>query len=68
MSSTFGFVEPPDAIGCWDYDLESDAIATQIVLRATGDNTPAKCFPVNGGTVTLTVNGNGSSSRAVSLP
>ncbi|MGH3860745.1 type IV pilin protein [Actinokineospora sp.] len=68
VSATFGFVEPPDAVGCWDYDLESDATATVIVLRATGDTTPVKCLPVNTGTVTLTVSGNGSSSRAVSLP
>lgn len=68
MSPTFGFVEPPDAIGCWDYDLAADATATQISLRATGDTTPVKCSPVNSATVTLTMNGNGSSSRSVVLP
>ncbi len=68
MSSTFGFVEPPAALGCWDYDLAAAGTATQIQLRATGHSTPAKCVPVNTGTVTLTVNGDGSSSRAVVLP
>lgn len=68
VSSTFGFAEPPDAVGCWDYDLVADAIATQIQLRATGDNTPVKCSPVDTGVVTLTVNDDGSSTRSVVLP
>ncbi len=57
-----------DAVGCWDYDLAAAATATQIQFRATGDDTPVKCLPVNTGTVTLTLNGDGSSSRAVVLP
>lgn len=68
MSATFGFVEPRDAVGCWDYDLVVDATAPQIQFRATGDNTPVKCAPVNTGTVTLTLSGDGSSSRSQSLP
>ena len=68
MSATFGFVEPPDAVGCWDYDLVADGTAVQLQLRATGDNTPQKCTPVNTGTIILTLNGDGSSSRALNLP
>lgn len=68
MSSTFGFVEPPDAVACWNNDLVADAAAAQIQFRATGDITPAKCTPVNMGTVALTLTGDGSSSRAQSLP
>lgn len=68
VSSVFGFVEPPDAIGCWDYDLSADATDTEIRFRATGDNTPIKCSPVNTGTVTLTLYGDGSASRSTNLP
>jgi prepilin-type N-terminal cleavage/methylation domain-containing protein len=68
MSSTFGFSEPPDAVGCWDYDLMADGTATQIAFRATGDDTPTKCLPINTGVVTLTLNGDGSTSRTQTLP
>jgi type IV pilus assembly protein PilA len=68
VSSTFGFSEPPDAVGCWDYDLVAAATATQIAFQATGDNTPVKCTPVDTGVVTLTVNGDGSSTRTQTLP
>jgi len=68
VSGTFGFVEPPDAVGCWDYDLSLDGTATQIGFRATGDNIPTKCSPVNGGVVTLTLNGDGSTTRTQTLP
>ena len=30
VSATFGFVEPPDAVGCWDYDLAVDGTATEL--------------------------------------
>lgn len=68
MTSVFGFSEPPDAVGCWDYDLASDGTATQLVLRATGDNTPTKCLPINTAVVTVTLNGDGSTSRTQTLP
>lgn len=68
LSSTFGYVEPPDAVGCWDYDLAANATATQIILRATGDDTPIKCQPVNTGVVTLTLYGDGTSTRSQTLP
>ena len=68
VSATFGFVEPADAVGCWDYTLAAPGTATEILFQATGDNTPVKCSPVNTATVTLTVNGDGSASRAVVLP
>jgi len=68
MSSTFGFVEPPDSVGCWDYTLVSDGTDTEIQFRATGDNDPVKCQPVNGGTVTLILYSNGSSTRTLVLP
>jgi prepilin-type N-terminal cleavage/methylation domain-containing protein len=68
MSSTFGFSEPPDAVGCWDYDLFIDGTATQIGFRATGDNTPTKCLPIDTGVVTLTLNGDGSTTRTQTLP
>ncbi|MGQ0549156.1 MAG: type IV pilin protein, partial [Armatimonadota bacterium] len=43
MSSTFGFVEPPDSVGCWDYTLVQPADSNDIRFRATGDNDPIKC-------------------------
>jgi len=68
MSSTFGFSEPPDAVGCFDYDLMADGTATQLAFRATGDNTPTKCLPIDTGVITLTLNGDGSTTRTQTLP
>ena len=68
VSSTFGFSEPPDAVGCWDYSLLADGTATQIGFQATGDNTPTKCLPIDTGVVTLTLNGDGSTTRTQTLP
>lgn len=68
VSSTFGFAEPPDAVGCFDYDLTADATATQITFRATGDNTPTKCLPIDTAVVTLTLNGDGSTTRTQTMP
>ena len=62
-----GFTAPPDANSCWDIAYGTIA-ATSVQMVATGDNTPAKCDPVNGATITLTLNGDGSSSRTQTLP
>ena len=64
----FGFQPPPDAESCWDFSLVADGTDTDIQFLATGDNTPTKCQPVNTGTVTLTLNIDGSSSRTANLP
>ena len=66
--TTFGFVGPDDADSCWDYGLAAAGSASELQLQATGDDTPIKCTPVNGGTVTLTLNGNGSASRSQNVP
>lgn len=68
MPTVFVFTPPDDADGCWDYGLAADGTSTEIQLLATGDNTPIKCAPVNGATVTLTLNGNGSASRSQNVP
>jgi len=68
VSSTFGFAEPPDAVGCFDYDLTADGTATQLTFRATGDNTPTKCLPIDTAVITLTLNGDGSTTRTQTLP
>lgn len=68
MSSTFGFVEPPDSVGCWDYTLVQPGDDNDIRFRATGDNDPVKCTPVNGVTVTLILYSNGSSTRTLAYP
>lgn len=68
VASVLGFTGPDDADGCWDYGLAADGTASEIQLQAAGDNTPIKCTPVNGGTVTLTLNGNGSASRSQNVP
>ncbi|MDI6771345.1 MAG: prepilin-type N-terminal cleavage/methylation domain-containing protein [bacterium] len=66
-ATVLGFVAPPDAVGCWDYTFPT-ATGTLIQIVATGNNTPAKCGPVNGATITLTLNNGGSFSRAQVLP
>jgi prepilin-type N-terminal cleavage/methylation domain-containing protein len=65
-----GFLPPPDANSCWDitYGTVDAGPPPGVPMVATGDNTPAKCDPVNLATITLTLYGNGSSSRAQSLP
>lgn len=68
VSAVFYFEAPDDADACWDFGLAADGTTTQIQLRATGDDTPIKCGPVNGGVVTLTLNGNGSASRSQNIP
>jgi type IV pilus assembly protein PilE len=68
FAGAIGFRTPPDAAACWDYGLAADATATQIQFQATGDNTPPKCTPVNGATITLTLRGDGSSLRDQVLP
>jgi len=68
FASAFNFHPPDDLVGCWDYDLAADGTATQIQLRATGDGTPVKCLLVSGTTVTLTLNGDGSSVRTRLFP
>lgn len=68
MAATFSFTPPDDTAGCWDYGLAADGTATGLQLLATGDSSPVKCFPVNTGTVTLTLSGDGSASRSESLP
>lgn len=57
---------PPDTSSCWDIDLASDATASQIIFRATGDTDPSKCGTVAGYTITLTINGDGSATRSSS--
>ncbi|MGH2405569.1 MAG: hypothetical protein ACRDGN_14080, partial [bacterium] len=66
--TVFLFTPPDDADGCWDFGLAADGTAIEIQLQATGDTTPIKCAPVNGATVTLTLNGNGSASRSQNVP
>ncbi len=68
MSGTFGFSEPPDAVGCWDYTLSAAGTATAIEFQATGDSTPTKCLPVDTAVITLTLNGDGSSTRTQTFP
>jgi len=74
MATTFGFT-PPGGIaagqgGCWSYDLAAAGTATQIQLRANDapggtPGTAPRCGPLPGtGTITLTLNGDGSSSRS----
>lgn len=68
MTTSLGF-QPPDPAGaCWNYGLEAPAAAAEIRFVATGDAVPAKCTPVDGGTVALVLNGDGSSTRSQSLP
>jgi len=64
----FGFQPPPDAESCWDFSLAADGTDSDIQFLATGDDTPVKCQLVNTGTVTLTLNIDGSSSRTANLP
>lgn len=59
---------PEDATGCWDYGPAAGGTATEIQIQATGDATPIKCLPVTGARVTLTLGGDGSSSRGVVYP
>lgn len=68
VASVFAFTAPDDTDGCWDYGLAADGAASEIQLQASGDNTPIKCTPVNGGTVTLTLNANGTASRSQNVP
>ncbi|MDR7550779.1 MAG: prepilin-type N-terminal cleavage/methylation domain-containing protein [Armatimonadota bacterium] len=68
MNSVLSFQPPDDSVACWDFDLAAPGSATEIQLRAAGDNTPLKCLLVNGATVTLTLHGNGSSTRQQVLP
>ena len=64
MATTFGFTAPGQS--CWSFDLAAAGAATQIQLRASDE--PAgrtACGPLPGtGSITLTMNGDGSSSRA----
>jgi prepilin-type N-terminal cleavage/methylation domain-containing protein len=65
-----GFEPPPDLESCWDitYGAVGAGPPPSVDMVATGDNTPAKCDPVDGATITLTLDGDGSSSRAQVLP
>lgn len=68
MATSLGF-QPPDPAGaCWSFGLEAPATAAEIRFVATGDAVPAKCAPVDGGTVTLVLTGQGSSTRSHSMP
>jgi len=62
------FRPPADEVGCFDYDLVAPATASEIQLRATGDDTPIFCRLAAGTVVTLTLRADGSSSRTQSLP
>ena len=69
--ATVGFAEPGS--GCWTYGLDAAGAAATIVLIASGLGTsgPAKCRPLGADTaseITLTFLGDGSSTRAQSLP
>jgi prepilin-type N-terminal cleavage/methylation domain-containing protein len=66
-ATNLGFTQPPDAAACWDYSFPT-ADGTQVVMRATGDATPAKCTPVENATIDLTLNNDGSASRTQTLP
>jgi len=66
--ATAGFQPPDDATAsCWDV-AEPTALATTVTLVATGDNTPTKCAPINGTTITVTLDGGGGSTRALVFP
>jgi prepilin-type N-terminal cleavage/methylation domain-containing protein len=64
MATTFGFAPPGSS--CWSFDLAAAGAATQIQIRASDE--PAgrtACGPLPGtGTITLTLNGDGSSVRS----
>jgi prepilin-type N-terminal cleavage/methylation domain-containing protein len=66
-----GFTPPGGA--CWAFALAADATDTEIQLQALGNpgTGPARCNmlgPFGTSTVTLTVRGDGSSSRTQYLP
>ncbi|MDR7484291.1 MAG: prepilin-type N-terminal cleavage/methylation domain-containing protein [Armatimonadota bacterium] len=67
--TAFGFSEP--AGGCWDYTLPAAGAATTIELRAQTPNTGARSICgvlASGSSITLTLNGDGSSSRSQVVP
>ncbi|MGH7460944.1 MAG: hypothetical protein ACREMA_07940, partial [Longimicrobiales bacterium] len=70
IPAAFGFTAPGS--GCWAYDI-SGAGASQITMRAQSVATgaPARCNPLGGlnaASIVLSLNGDGSSGRAQSLP
>jgi type II secretory pathway pseudopilin PulG len=68
FATVLDFRPPPDQVGCFDYDLVTPGTATEIQLRATGDDTPGFCRLAAGTVVILTLRADGSSSRMQSLP
>ncbi len=63
-----GFQPPDDATAsCWD--VAFGAIApTSVAMVGTGDDTPVKCGPISGTTITVTLDGGGGSTRTLLFP
>ncbi|MBM3471257.1 MAG: type II secretion system protein [Armatimonadetes bacterium] len=63
-----GFQAPDDATAsCWD--IAYGAITpTTVAMIGTGDSTPVKCTPIDGTTITVTLNGGGASTRSLVFP
>jgi prepilin-type N-terminal cleavage/methylation domain-containing protein len=66
MPAALGFEAPAGA--CWAFDVVGAGTEAQIQFRATGVSPPVKCLPAQGGTVTLTLNSDGSSERTQAFP
>ncbi|MDR7520995.1 MAG: prepilin-type N-terminal cleavage/methylation domain-containing protein [Armatimonadota bacterium] len=69
FASAFGFTAPSG--GCWDYTLAAAGSATDIQLRAQTPATGARSICgvlASGSSITLTLSGDGSSSRSQVVP
>lgn len=62
-----GFVAPDDVTAsCWDIVITG--AGNTVTMVATGDILPVKCTPASGGILTVTLNGQGASTRALVWP
>jgi prepilin-type N-terminal cleavage/methylation domain-containing protein len=69
MTPTIVGFQPPDddTASCWDITY-SAITATSVAMLGTGDATPTKCAPIEGTTITVTLNGEGGSTRTLVWP
>lgn len=67
-TANVGFQAPADdTASCWDVAYGT-LTTTNAIMTATADALPVKCTPASAGVITVTLSGDGSSTRALVWP